>query len=81
MVVGERHNNLHIESPRPSRLRLYLPWVILTVGILLSLLAFFSVKNWEKAVVHIDFEMLSASHAAAISRLICGFTTCRSQSV
>jgi CHASE1-domain containing sensor protein len=66
MVVGERHNNLHIESPRPSRLRLYLPWVILTVGILLSLLVFFSVKNWEKAVVHIDFEMLSASHAAAI---------------
>ena len=66
MTVGERNNNLHMESPRPSRLRLYLPWVILTIGLLLSLAAFFSVKNWEKSVVHIDFEMLSASHAAAI---------------
>ena len=67
MVVGERNNNQHIASVRPSRLRLYSPWVILTVGVLLSLVTFFSVRNWEKAVVHIDFEMLSASHAAAIS--------------
>jgi CHASE1-domain containing sensor protein len=66
MVVGEKNKNQHVQSARPSRLRLYLPWMILSVGILLSLVAFFSVKNWEKAVVHIDFEMLSASHAAAI---------------
>lgn len=66
MVVGERKKNQPIEGARPSRLRLYLPWMILAVGVLMSLLAFFSVKNWEKSVVHIDFEMLSAGHAAAI---------------
>jgi len=66
MVVGEGNKNQYMESIRPSRLRLYLPWMILAAGVLMSLLAFFSVKNWEKSVVHIDFEMLSASHAAAI---------------
>ena len=66
MAVGERNKNQLIESARPSRLSQYFPWMILVVGVLLSLLAFFSVKKWEKSVVHIDFEMLSASHAAAI---------------
>ncbi len=66
MTVGERNKNRHMESARPLCLRPYLPWVILAIGVLLSIVAFFSVKTWEKAVVHIDFEMLSASHAAAI---------------
>ena len=66
MVVGERSKNQHIESARPPRLRRFLPWMILAVGVLMSLFAFYSVKKWEKSVVHIDFEMLSASHAAAI---------------
>ena len=66
MVVGERKKNHHDEKARPARPRRYLPWVILAIGVPLSIAAYFSVKDWEKAVTRTDFEILSASHSAAV---------------
>jgi len=66
MVVGERNHNHHEGAARPARLRRYLPWVILAIGVPLSIAAYFSVKDWEKAVTRTDFEILSASHSAAV---------------
>ena len=66
MVVGERQKSNHLEEVRPSRTRPYLPLAILTIGVVLSVAAYFSVRHWEEAMVHFDFEMLSASHAATI---------------
>ena len=50
------------------RLRLYAPWLILGVGMTLSLIACFLVRNWEEAIISADFRMFAATHAAAIHR-------------
>lgn len=50
------------------RSRRYLPWVILSVGVALSIIAFFLVRDWEEAIVRADFKLLARTHAASVYR-------------
>lgn len=68
MAVREQ-DKLHESAGREDRRhRAYLPWLIVTVGVVLSIAAYFLVRDWEKAIIRADFEFLSATHAAAVHR-------------
>jgi len=66
MAVAERNQRPQTNKAMQPAQRGYLPWVILTIGISLSIVAFVQTKDWEQSVTHTDFEILSASHSAAV---------------
>ena len=65
MAVGERQKSDHLEEVRPFRTRLYLPLAFLIIGVVLSIAAYFSVRNWEKALI--QFTAFSVNVVASIS--------------
>jgi CHASE1-domain containing sensor protein len=67
MVVEERSKHQHVGEVHPPRFRLHLPWVILILGVTLSIFAYFSVRSWEEGVVRTSFSILSAGHAASVN--------------
>jgi CHASE1-domain containing sensor protein len=67
MVVGERKHNQSAGTVKAYRFRLFLCWMILVIGTILSVVAFRSVRAWERGYLHTDFDVLSASHAAAVA--------------
>lgn len=67
MVVGERKHNQSAGTVKAYRFRLFLCWMILVIGTILSVVAFQSVKTREIGHLHTDFDVLSASHAAAVA--------------
>src|SRR3569832_2273436 len=50
------------------RTRRSLPWIILGIGIVLSIVAFFLVRDWEEAIIRADFESLARTHTASVHR-------------
>src|SRR3569832_1391190 len=56
------------------RTRRSLPWIILGIGIVLSIVAFFLVRDWEEAIIRADIESLARTHTASehreLSRLL-----------
>src|SRR3569832_839333 len=50
------------------RTRRSLPWIILGIGIVLSIVAFFLVRDWEEAIIRADFESLARTHTASVLR-------------
>lgn len=51
-----------------GRTRRLLPWMILSIGMILSIVAFFLVRDWEEAIIRADFEVLASTHAASLHR-------------
>ena len=68
MVAGNQQQSRDVFERNHSRLRLYVPWLILSIGIILSIIAFFLVRNWEEAIISADFKMFATTRAAAIHR-------------
>ena len=66
MPVAGTNKNLHAGKAVSSRSRCYLPLGVLIVGVALSVAIYFWMRDREETIVRVDFEMLSASHAAAI---------------
>lgn len=57
------------QTPRGGvRTRRFLPWVILSIGVMLSITSFFLVRDWEEAIVRADFELLARTHTASVYR-------------
>src|SRR3569832_1871684 len=48
------------------RTRRSLPWIILGIGIVLSIVAFFLVRDWEEAIIRADFESLARTHTTSV---------------
>ncbi len=48
--------------------RSYLPWLIVAAGFIMSVAAYFLVRDWEEAIIRADFELLSATDAFAVQR-------------
>ena len=68
MVALDQKQSRNDSEVKYPRLRLHAPWLILTSGIFLSLLAYFLVRNWEEALISADFRMFATTHAAALHR-------------
>src|SRR3569623_560977 len=51
-----------------GRTRRLLPWMILSIGMILSIVSFFLVRDWEEAIIRADFEVLASTHAASLHR-------------
>src|SRR3569832_2781620 len=45
-----------------------LPWIILVIGIVLSIVAFFMVRDREEAIIRADYESLARTHTASVHR-------------
>ena len=57
------------QTPRGGvHTRRFLPWVILSIGVMLSITSFFLVRDWEEAIVRADFELLARTHTASVYR-------------
>jgi len=65
MDTAERNQQPQNRAIQPTQ-RGYLPWIILIIGVSLSIVAFVQTKDWEQSVTHTDFEVLSAGHSAAV---------------
>src|SRR3569833_2892785 len=50
------------------RTRRSLPWIILGIGIVLSIVAFILVRDWEEEIIRADFESLARTHTASVHR-------------
>ena len=46
----------------------YWSWLILIVGLLTSVAAYFLVRDWEEAIIRAEFELFASTHAAAVHR-------------
>jgi diguanylate cyclase (GGDEF)-like protein/PAS domain S-box-containing protein len=68
MFTGNNQQSHDVVGGVHNRLRLHVPWLILSFGIVLSIVAYFLVRNWEEAMISADFNMFAATHAAAIHR-------------
>src|SRR3569832_1137424 len=51
-----------------GRTRRLLPWMILSIGMILSIVSFFLVRDWEEAIIRADFEVLASTQAASLHR-------------
>ena len=68
MLTGNQQQSHDVVGGAHNRFRLQIPWLILIGGIVLSVAAYFLVRNWEEAIISADFKMFAATHAAAIHR-------------
>ena len=68
VVAGNQQQSRAVLGSEYSRLRLYAPWLILGVGIVMSIIAYYLVRNWEEAIISADFKMFATTRAAAIHR-------------
>src|SRR3569833_1492162 len=50
------------------RTRRNLPWIISGIGIVLSIVAIYLVRDWEEAIIRADFESLARTHTASVHR-------------
>lgn len=51
MAVREQDKFHHDRDADYQRRRFYLPWLIVTVGVILSVAAYFLVRDWEEAII------------------------------
>jgi len=68
MVSGEQIQHINLTAVKKYRLRLFMPWLIVGAGVVLSLIAYFMVRHWEEAIISAEFKIFADTRAAAIHR-------------
>ncbi len=68
MVAGVRKEGVAVALEASSSSRVYLPWLIIIIGVVTSIASYFLVRDWEEAIIAADFELFSATHAASLNR-------------